>query len=258
MAISKKAFLPTWRTTATMVAFFSGTALMAAEKAAETAAAAPSGPAAGHESVLDLIIMGGYVMIPLGLCSLLALTFFLERIIALKKNNIVPETFMPKIKPLITSNPPDLDKAFEYCVENKSPLAAAIKVGVEKWKKGRSKDDVEKNLADAAGREVSQMTRSLRIFRIVAAISPLLGLLGTVYGLIHSFQTVAADQKAIGKAALLAKGIYEAMVTTAAGLTIAIPTLVVYYFFLRKVDILADDMEAACNEFMDDYQEAVK
>jgi len=238
---------------ATTAIFFAGTALMAADAAAKPA----KGPA-GHESVLDLIILGGYVMIPLGICSLLTLTFFLERMIALRKKNIVPESFMPAVKPLLISNPPDLDKAFEYCVEHKSPLSAAIKAGVEKWKKGRPKENVEKALEEAAGAEVARMTRSLRIFRIVAAISPLLGLLGTVYGLIHAFQTVAADSKAIGKAAQLAQGIYEAMVTTAAGLTIAIPTLVVFYFFLWKVDNLADEIEAACNEFIDDYREAAK
>ena len=231
-------------------------AILLAGASVAAAPQATSAPKAGQETMLDLIFLGGYVMIPLGICSLLAVTFFLERIIALRENKIIPDGFTGKLRELTTAKPPNLEKAFEFCVESKAPIGNAIKVAVEKWRRGRAKEDVEKSLEDAAAHEVSKMTRSLRIFRIIAAISPLLGLLGTVYGLIRAFQTVAADQKAIGKAAALAHGIYEAMVTTAAGLTIAIPTLVIYYYFQRKVDLLADEMETACDEFMDAYQEA--
>jgi biopolymer transport protein ExbB len=211
-----------------------------------------------QETALDLIFKGGYVMIPLALCSLIALTFLLERSIAMRKNKIVPANFISDLRRDLDPKNPNLDKAYEYCVNSGTPIGNIIKNGISKWRKGRDGALVEKAVEDAAGVEISHLSRSIRIFKIIAAISPLLGLLGTVYGMITAFRTVAHSTEAIGKAAKLANGIYEAMVTTAAGLTIAIPVLVVYYFFNRKVDDFADDIEAAGNEFMDIYQDAVK
>lgn len=212
----------------------------------------------GNESVFELLIKGGPVMIPLAICSLVAVTLFIERMIVLRKHNIVPETFFPGLKDLIGGGRVNLDRAFEYCVKSDAPIGRVLKIGIEKWRKKRAAEDVEKSIEDAASREVSQMERSLRGFKIIAGISPLLGLLGTVYGMIRAFQTVALSSEAIGKAAKLAHGIYEAMVTTAAGLTIAIPALMVYYYLARRVDAFTDDIESVCADFMDEYQEATE
>ena len=209
-----------------------------------------------QETALDLILKGGYVMIPLGLCSLIALTFLLERSIMMRKKHVIPTKFMEDLRKDLDPQKPDLDKAYEFCVNSKSSIGNIIKVGLSKWRKGRSAEIVEKNIEDTASVEVSHLSRSIRVFKIIAGISPLLGLLGTVYGMINAFRTVAHSTDALGKAAKLANGIYEAMVTTAAGLSIAIPVLVIYYFFNRKVDDFADDLESGCNEFMDIYQEA--
>ena len=213
---------------------------------------------AGNESVFDMILLGGWVMVPLGICSLVAVTLFIERMIVLRKHNIVPNSFFAGLKDFIGGGKPNLDRAFEYCVKSEAPIGKIMKVGVEKWRKKRNASDIEKSIEDAAMREVSQMERSLRGFKIVAGISPLLGLLGTVYGMIRAFQTVALSSDAIGKAAKLAHGIYEAMVTTAAGLTIAIPTLIAYYYLARRVDAFTDDIEAVCTDFMDEYQDATE
>ena len=212
----------------------------------------------GNESVFELLVKGGPVMIPLAICSLVAVTLFIERMIVLRKNNIVPDSFFKGLKDNIGGGTPNLDRAFEYCVKSEAPVGKILKVGVEKWRKKRSLEDIEKSIEDAASHEVGQMERSLRGFKIVAGISPLLGLLGTVYGMIRAFQTVALSSEAIGKAAKLAHGIYEAMVTTAAGLTIAIPTLLVYYYLARRVDSFTDDIEAVCSDFMDEYQDATE
>ena len=211
----------------------------------------------GNESVFELIIKGGWVMVPIGICSLVALTLLLERLIVLRKNNIVPKSFYPGLKELIAGKP-NLDRAFEYCVKSDAPIGRIIKPGIEKWRKERSIEDVEKSVEDAAGNEVSRMERSLRGFKIVAAVAPLLGLFGTVLGMIRAFQTVALSSEAIGKASKLAAGIYEAMVTTAAGLFVAIPSLLVYYMFAWLIEGITDDIENVCVEFMDDYQEAVE
>lgn len=211
----------------------------------------------GNESVFELLIKGGWVMIPIGICSLVALTLLLERLIVLRRNNIVPKSFYPGLKELIKGTP-NLDRAFEYCVKTDAPVGRILKQGVEKWRKKRSIEDVEKSVEDAAGNEVARMERSLRGFKIVAAVAPLLGLFGTVLGMIHAFQTIALSSEAIGKAAKLAAGIYEAMVTTAAGLFIAIPALLIYYMFAWLVEGITDDIENVCVEFMDDYQDSVE
>lgn len=213
-------------------------------------------PGVGNESVFELLVKGGPVMIPIAICSLVAVTLFFERMIVLRKHNVVPPSFIASFKEAVGGGKPNLDKAFELCVKSESPISRIFGTGVEKWRKKRDSADIEKGVEDAASREISAMERSLRGFKIVAGISPLLGLLGTVYGMIRAFQTVALSADAIGKAAKLAAGIYEAMVTTAAGLTIAIPALLVYYFFARRVDGFADDIEAECNIFLDMHKEA--
>ncbi len=215
---------------------------------------------AGKENLFEMILLGGWVMIPLGLCSLVTLTLLLEREIMLRKVKVIPDSFWHGMKDILAGGKANLDKAFEYCVNSKTPIGDVLKVGVEKWKKGRKAADVERSVEDAASREVSKMARTLRGFKIVAGISPLLGLLGTVYGMIVTFQAVAVATDSLGqdKAAKLAHGIYQAMVTTAAGLTIAIPTLLIYYYMNRRVDAFADEIEVVCTDFIDEYQEANK
>jgi len=231
-----------------------GTAMNSVSLHAQNAAT----QASGKESVFELLLKGGVVMIPLGLCSLVAATLLFERLLMMRRKNVIDEDFIKQLGEITASSSPKLDKAYELCVNNNTPMAKVLKTGVERWRKGRDLDYIEKGLEESAIREVGFLERSLRGFKIVAGISPLLGLLGTVYGMIRAFQTVALSSDAIGKAAKLASGIYEAMVTTAAGLTIAIPTLLIYYFFARKVDLFTDEIERHCSNFIDDYLDSEK
>ena len=226
--------------------------------AGEASASAAAIPATGKESILELLLKGGVVMIPLGLCSLLAFTLFFERLMMLRRKNVIDEEYLKELHELVRTSNPKLDKAYELSVKSSSPIAKILKIGVDRWRKKRGLEYLEKGLEEAAIREVSFLERSLRGFKIIAGIAPLLGLLGTVYGMINAFQTVALSSEAMGKAAKLANGIYEAMVTTAAGLTIAIPTLLVFYFFARKVDSFTDEIEEICSDFIDDYLDSEK
>ena len=108
---------------------------------------------------------------------------------------------------------------------------------------------IEKAIEDAGAREVGKMKRQLRPLSAVATISPLLGLLGTVYGMIGAFQ--AASAAGAGKADTLAKGIYEALVTTAAGLTLAIPVLIVYQILSNKIDSIVDEIDDIAIDFLE-------
>ena len=111
------------------------------------------------------------------------------------------------------------------------------------------REAVEKAIDDVGSREADKMKRSLRPIRNIAMVAPLLGLLGTVYGMIEAFQ-VTSESGGTASTALLAKGIYEALVTTAAGLTIAIPVLLLYHYLSGRVDRLIDEIDEAGSEFV--------
>ena len=140
----------------------------------------------------------------------------------------------------------DEDAALAYCDEVGGPAGHIFKSGILSMEEGPTV--VEKSIEDAGCREANILKRSLRGLSVIATVSPLLGLLGTVYGMISAFQTATAV--GMGKADVLAQGIYEALVTTATGLTIAIPVLLVYQFLNTKVDKIVDDLDQMGIEFM--------
>lgn len=202
-----------------------------------------------RESIFNLLLKGGPIMIPLAICSIVALTVAFERLITLRLTNIVPKKFLNSMKEADT----DVNRMREVCLKSKSPLARILDAGISKWMMFKKDDLTEKEIEDVAVREIGRMKRSLRPLKHVAAVAPLLGLLGTVFGMIRSFQDVALSSASFGKADKLAHGIYEAMVTTAAGLSIAIPTLLIFYFLNNRIDSFADDIEIECNRFIDDF-----
>jgi biopolymer transport protein ExbB len=199
----------------------------------------------GKETMFSLIKKGGPVMIPLGIGSIIALALFVERMISLKRDTVMPVGFLENINQIWKKNRSQKE-VVSFCEETGGPAGKIFKAGILRHHKGE--EAVEKAIEDAGYREADKMKRSLRGLSIIASISPLLGLLGTVYGMILAFQT--AHSVGAGKADVLAKGIYEALVTTAAGLTIAIPVLLAYQFLNYKVDALVDDLDEMGIDFM--------
>jgi biopolymer transport protein ExbB len=126
------------------------------------------------------------------------------------------------------------------CEENGSPIATVFAHGLRKW--GKPSVEVEQAIIDGGERQVAQLRNHLRVLNAVATVSPLLGLLGTVMGMIQCFNEIAVSQ-AMGKADQLAGGIATALLTTAVGLFIAIPALTVYMLLAGKVDSLVMDMD---------------
>ena len=198
-------------------------------------------------SLLDLLVKGGPVMIPIGLCSVLALAFTIERLISLKREKVIPRIFLDGLAGAF-GGARDIDEGMAYCAEHPSPLSNIFKSGLNRLPQGP--EAMEKAIEDAGGREVAKMKRSLKPLSVIANVAPLLGLLGTVYGLITAFQTATAGG-AEDKANTLATGIYEALVTTAAGLTLAIPVLIVYALLNTKVDVLIDRMDEEALGFIE-------
>ena len=213
-----------------------------------TLLAADAGADAGvqKETMFDLIKKGGPIMIPLGIASILALALAIERFISLRRDKILPEGFLQGLGKSWDSDPSG-QAAEQYCDENSGAAGHVFKAGIQ-WR-GSGYQAVAKAIEDAAIREADKMKRSLRGLSIIAAVCPLLGLLGTVYGMIDAFQRTSSSDGA-AKTSELASGIYEALVTTATGLTIAIPAMLLYQFLNSRVDGLVDHIDEVGTEFI--------
>lgn len=238
------------RTTALVLVLLS--ALYAATAPAQTAPATTHELPGEEESMLSMLRKGGPVMIAIGICSILAVTISVERFIALRKNQVVPPDFMDGLNQVLRRANPDIRAGIEYCEQSASPLGDVIRTGIRKL--GKDPATVEKAVSEAAALQVDRMKRPLNGLAIIARVSPLLGLLGTVYGMIKAFQT-ASSAVGMGRADLLAQGIYEALVTTAAGLTVAIPALLLYHFLRARVDRFTELLDELGTRFLDEYAE---
>lgn len=200
-----------------------------------------------RDTLFSLIVKGGVVMIPLGLCSVVGLAISVERMIGLSRDRIIPPGFIQGLKTAFGMGEADhIAASIRFCEDSASPVGRIFEAGLLSLPMGPS--GVEKAIEDAGSREVNKLKRSVRGLSIVGSISPLLGLLGTVYGLISVFQSASIG--GMGKADVLAKGIYEALVTTAAGLTIAIPMVLVYQYLSSKVEGMVDEMDEMGMIFM--------
>jgi biopolymer transport protein ExbB len=228
-------------------------ATIIAEAALMQAASAPAQPTVPKLSVWALIMKGGPVMIPIGACSLVALAIIFERVVSLRRSKIIPAAFLPGIKGLLSNGDFDRSATLDYCRSQDSPIARIFAVGIRRL--GEPIELLEKHVEESGQREVAKLRKYLRALAAIASISTLLGLLGTILGLIEAFQTVAASGEALGKTELLAGGIYEAMVTTAAGLCVAIPVIIAHQALCARVERLVTEMDETTLEFIESYAE---
>ena len=195
-------------------------------------------------SVWDFVMKGGWMMVPIGICSLVVVAVSVERAIVLRRKDVVPDDFERGLMPTLDGGLRTKRDAEAYCEKSGTPVSRTVLAGVERI--GRPMETVEKHMVSAGEHEIFKLRRRLRALSVVAAIAPLLGLVGTIFGMIKAFQTVALSGEALGKTELLAEGIYEAMITTAAGLVVAIPALVLHHWFAAKIENLTRLMDVVC------------
>lgn len=230
--------------------------LAQAETAGETAvevdrqAATETDPVAEKDPIptknlWNIIKKGGVLMIPIGICSFILLVFVLERAISLRRGRVIPGPFVKRFLKQLREGELDRDTAMELCHDSNSPVAEVFAGAVRKW--GRPAVEVEQAIIDSGERATNGLRRYLRVINGVATVSPLLGLLGTVVGMIRAFNNIATAD-ALSRPELLAGGISQALLTTAAGLTVAIPALIFYLFFVSRVDKLIIDIDAMGQE----------
>lgn len=208
---------------------------------------AATGGQDGDQSIFSLIVKGGPVMVPLAIASIFALALAIERYLSLKRDKIIPPDFMAGLREAMRSSGNDPKAAVDYCENAGGPVGEIFRAGVKKISMGV--EHVEKAIEDAGAKEVEKLKRRLKGLAVVAEVAPLMGLLGTVYGMIEAFQRASAA--GMGKADVLAKGIYEALVTTATGLTIAIPVLLVYQHLNSKINAAVDEIDEMGTEFIE-------
>jgi biopolymer transport protein ExbB len=188
--------------------------------------------------VIETLVAGGPVMIPIGLCSVVALATFLERLWSLRRGAVVPSSLAVELIELLRQGR-DGD-ALTLCRKRDVPIARVIEVAVEA--RGRPRSHIKERVEEVGRREAAELERYVPILGTIASIAPLLGLLGTVGGMILTFEVIA-EQGGVTDVAPLAGGISQALITTFAGLSVGIPAVVANRYVLSKVDGLLVDME---------------
>ena len=203
-------------------------------------------------TLFGIIAKGGVLTVPLVLCSLIMVVVAVERFLAFKKARMNVGSFMLRIRGVLSDR--DVERALRICQESKGPIAAVFESALEKHGQGRAA--MKEAIEDAGSTEVFYLERYLGILATVAAVAPLIGFLGTVTGMIKAFIKIESLGGNVN-AEVLAGGIWEAMVTTAEGLAVGIPALILYNYFVDKIQKFVFDIESNSTELLDLMEEAV-
>ncbi len=195
----------------------------------------------------NLLVAGGPVMIPLGLASIIGTALIIDMLVfKLKAKNFSDPKLVEEVNKLILEK--QYDKAMELCKNSNLAIMKAFLAGIEK--RDYRKSDIEAVIAETLDKVIGDLTQENMYINSVAVIAPMLGLLGTVTGMINAFNVIAF-QAGLGKPELLAKGVAEALITTAAGLIIAIPVMSFYFFIRGKIRNIATHLSVLASDFID-------
>lgn len=196
----------------------------------------------------QVFIAGGPVMWPILLCSIFALAIVLDKTWYLHKIKIDTEDFLNAILEKMKRH--QVKEALQICDSTKSPISHILKAGILKY--DRSRPQIKESIEDASLYEIPKLEKNLTALATIAHISPLLGLLGTVTGMVRCFQTIQAKATAFNPVSPgdLAGGIWEALLTTVAGLVVAIPAFVIYNYLVSRINNFILEMEKAATELV--------
>ncbi|MDE0214091.1 MAG: MotA/TolQ/ExbB proton channel family protein [Deltaproteobacteria bacterium] len=195
--------------------------------------------------MFEFLSKGGFFMVPILLCSVAALAIFVERLWSLRRGRVVPADLVRRAEALVADR--DLAGAVELLGRSPAAVARVLAVGVRVA--GQRRDVMKEHLEEAGRQEAAGLERFVDTLGTIAGVSTLLGLLGTISGMIEIFSVISTQS--VVDPATLAGGISEALVTTLAGLSVAIPTVVMHRYLLNKANALTLEMERLCTRFMD-------
>jgi biopolymer transport protein ExbB len=215
-------------------------------------AAAPAAQGEQVMNVMDLLAHGGPLMIPLGLLFVLALFFFFERLIAIRKASRIDPNFMYIIRDNVISG--NLTAARSMAKNTPNPVARIIDKGLQRV--GKRIEEIERSMENVGKIEVYKMERNLSVLSLVYGIAPMFGFLGTIFGMLQLFYNINASGEFTP--AQIAGGIYTKMITSAAGLIIGLLAYVGYNFLNAQIDKTVNRMEVASAEFLDILQEPTR
>ena len=200
-------------------------------------------------NLLELILKGGWVMIPIFLLSAISLVIMIDRFITIRKASKDTNKFMDKIKTLITEG--DIKSAKSLCEQTESPVARMIEKGIMRL--GRPLKDIESAIENTGKIEIYKLEKNMSVLAIVAGIAPMLGFVGTISGVIKIFYNIAIEENiSIGA---IAEGLYEKMITSAAGLMVGILAHIGFHYLNLLLDRVVYKMESNSLEFIDLLQE---
>lgn len=200
--------------------------------------------------LLDLLIKGGYMMVPLYLLFILAIFIFVERMITLKKASKPSSNLLDQVKVLVQSG--QVEKAKIICAGENTPVANMIAKGVDRI--GSPLKNIEVSIENVGKIEIYKLEKNLNLLATVSGAAPMIGFLGTVAGMIQAFIAVAQEEGMVSPK-LLSTGIYEAMITTAGGLVVGIVAYLGYNYLVSRVSKLVHNMEYSSIEFIDLLQD---
>ncbi len=225
---------------------------------AQSDPAGPAGPDAAETAAVraaiptspqDIVAAIGYPFAAIFVvASIVALWSAIERLVLLRRRRVIPRAFVDRFLLHLRTGRMDQPNAVAVCQQNGSPVAEVFLHGIRKW--GRPAVEVEQAVMDGGERQVALLKRRLRVLNGVATITPLIGLLGTVTGMIEAFNNIADSSNAMGQAEILASGIALALLTTAIGLFIAIPALTAYMYLAGRIDALVVEMDRLGQEIV--------
>lgn len=200
--------------------------------------------------LMDLLIAGGYMMIPLYLLFILAIFIFVERLITLRKAAKTPKGLLDQVKMMVQGG--DIQRAKMVCHGENTPVANMISKGLDRI--GSPLKNIEVAIENVGKIEIYKLEKNLGLLATVSGAAPMMGFLGTVTGMIRAFIGVAQEEGMVSPK-LLSAGIYEAMITTAAGLVVGIIAYLGYNYLVSRVSKLIHSMEYTTIEFIDLLQE---
>ncbi|MEM7233464.1 MAG: MotA/TolQ/ExbB proton channel family protein [Planctomycetota bacterium] len=201
------------------------------------------------ETYFDFAMAGGYLMLPLVLLSLVWLTFLVERMVALQRRRVFPNSFGQALLSIPSGS---LESSRVESLVREFPSSAARVIEVAAGRLGDDLPEIESAVNAAAQREIHGLRKHIGVFAVIAAVAPLLGLLGTVTGMIQAFREVALQ--GLGSGQVFAPGIYKALITTAAGLVVAIPALITHSWATSRVSTYVHQMDDLAVTFTDRHR----
>ncbi|TWU01666.1 MotA/TolQ/ExbB proton channel family protein [Neorhodopirellula pilleata] len=214
----------------------------------ETPAAEPESSSWQMPAFISKITEGGWLMVPLAICSLIVLGLSIERMIALRRSRVIPKPFVRRFTECVEDGQLSYEEATSICDEFDCPVAEVFHSAVRRW--GRPMLEIEQAVIDAGDRVGDSLRRFLRVFHAISNVTPLIGLLGTVLGMIQAFENLS-ESAGGGQNDLLAAGISQALITTAGGLSVAIPAYLAYMYFSAKSDRYLGEIDKLCQRVID-------